>query len=178
MKRHEPGPDRTWNLSLRCRRDTRLLGSLIAQHVGPGWIVFLDGQLGAGKTFLTRSILRALGLPPHIPVTSPTFSLMNEYEVKFPVVHVDLYRMPESSDISDLDLAEHRETSLLVIEWGRDMYAETIGPWLQITLSRSAEGRDVRIACSEGEGWKAAGAVICAFAEHQHKLRPRVTRQP
>jgi tRNA threonylcarbamoyladenosine biosynthesis protein TsaE len=111
--------------TLRSRRDTTRLGAEIARVLEPGDLVVLAGDLGAGKTFLARAIARGLGVPG--AVTSPTFTLVQEYETtRAPLLHVDLYRLRESKtpleqEIARLGLRERRaEGAILLVEWGED----------------------------------------------------------
>jgi tRNA threonylcarbamoyladenosine biosynthesis protein TsaE len=94
------------------------LGEAIGRILEPGDVVALWGELGAGKTFLTGSIARGLGIPPSIPITSPTFTLINEYEGRHHLYHLDLYRL---SDPSEMDTLPWREVlygdGVAVIEW-------------------------------------------------------------
>jgi tRNA threonylcarbamoyladenosine biosynthesis protein TsaE len=110
---------------LRSRRDTTRLGTAIARGVEAGDLVMLAGDLGAGKTFLARAIARGLGVRG--AVTSPTFTLVQEYATeRAPLLHVDLYRLRESNtplerEIARLGLRERRaEGAILLVEWGED----------------------------------------------------------
>lgn len=81
--------------------------------------LWLVGEMGAGKTTFTGYMLRSLGLPPIIPVTSPTFAYLNEYEIADKLyAHMDLYRI-ESDDFSleELGLDEDRNFRGLFVEW-------------------------------------------------------------
>jgi tRNA threonylcarbamoyladenosine biosynthesis protein TsaE len=111
--------------TLRSRRDTTRLGAAIARVLEAGDLVVLAGDLGAGKTFLARAIARGLGVPE--AVTSPTFTLVQEYATeRAPLLHVDLYRLRESKtpleqEIARLGLRERRaEGAILLVEWGED----------------------------------------------------------
>jgi tRNA threonylcarbamoyladenosine biosynthesis protein TsaE len=111
--------------TLRSRRDTTRLGAAIARVLEAGDLVVLAGDLGAGKTFLARAIARGLGVPE--AVTSPTFTLVQEYATKrAPLLHVDLYRLRESKtpleqEIARLGLRDRRaEGAILLVEWGED----------------------------------------------------------
>ncbi|MFO0658866.1 MAG: tRNA (adenosine(37)-N6)-threonylcarbamoyltransferase complex ATPase subunit type 1 TsaE [Polyangiaceae bacterium] len=103
---------------LPTRRQTLRLGAALASQLAPGDLLLLEGPLGAGKTFLTRSILRQLGVPYEIPVTSPTFGLVHEYRGRFRVLHADLYRLETRREVEQLGLRESREGGVIVIaEW-------------------------------------------------------------
>jgi tRNA threonylcarbamoyladenosine biosynthesis protein TsaE len=110
---------------LRSRRDTVRLGAAIGRALQPGDLVLLSGGLGAGKTFLARSIARARGVTGRVRVGSPTFSLVHEYETRTGrLLHVDLYRLldtkvPLADEIQRLGLREQRhEGAVLLVEWG------------------------------------------------------------
>ena len=81
-------------MALRTRRDSRKLASAMARVLQPGDLVLLSGGLGAGKTFVTRAMARALGVTAR--VTSPTFTLVHEHATaRGALVHADLYRLRE-----------------------------------------------------------------------------------
>jgi tRNA threonylcarbamoyladenosine biosynthesis protein TsaE len=110
---------------LRSRRDTVRLGRAIGRVLEAGDLVLLSGGLGAGKTFLARSIARARGVTGRVRVGSPTFSLVHEYETGAGrLLHVDLYRLldttvPLADEIQRLGLREQRaEGAVLLVEWG------------------------------------------------------------
>ena len=98
----------------------------MAARLEPGDLVLLAGDLGAGKTFLTRAIARALGVPREQTIVSPTFTLVQEYDCRERglLLHADLYRLRESpsglsSEIARLGLREKRgEGAILSVEWG------------------------------------------------------------
>ena len=112
-------------LELTTRRATRNLGKALAALLEPGDIVWLEGELGAGKTFFARGLFRALGVPEAVPVTSPTFALVHEHEGRVPICHLDLYRLGDVSEIHELGIDESLEGAVVVIEWGA-RFRETI----------------------------------------------------
>jgi tRNA threonylcarbamoyladenosine biosynthesis protein TsaE len=117
------------------RRATKLLGRAIRRELSPGDLVVLSGPLGAGKTFLVRSICRALGLDEEVPVTSPTFTLVHEYPTTPPIVHVDLYRLKFVEDVEALGLVEQRsEGKALLVEWGEPFITVLGGDALVVEL--------------------------------------------
>lgn len=112
---------------LSTRRDTLALGRRIARVLTPGDLVVLSGPLGSGKTFLTRAICRALGLPASIRVPSPTFTLVHEHPTHPPLSHADLYRLETPADVRALGLDAQRDDGrVLVVEWGAP-YVELLG---------------------------------------------------
>src|SRR5262245_6290951 len=112
---------------LEARRDTLALGRRVAAELEPGDLVVLGGPLGAGKTFLTRAICRALGLPPSIRVPSPTFTLVHEHPTKPPLSHADLYRLETPEQVRALGLDAQRDDGrVLIVEWGAP-YVELLG---------------------------------------------------
>ncbi len=97
---------------------TEAFGAWLATLVRPGDVVTLEGTLGAGKTSIARGLLAALGLPGEAP--SPSFAIVQPYEppeVRFPVLHVDLYRIDDPAEIDELALDDSRYDSLLLVEW-------------------------------------------------------------
>jgi tRNA threonylcarbamoyladenosine biosynthesis protein TsaE len=94
------------------------LGRRIGGKLEPGDVLALLGELGAGKTLFAGALARGLGVPDHIPVTSPTFTFINEYEGRLHLYHLDLYRL---SDISELETLPWREAlfgaGAAVVEW-------------------------------------------------------------
>jgi tRNA threonylcarbamoyladenosine biosynthesis protein TsaE len=97
---------------------TRLLGAVIAELLEGGDVVLLVGELGAGKTTLTKGLVGRLGGAEE--VTSPTFTLMHLYECTPPVAHVDCWRLEDLADVRDLALEEVLDDGgVAVIEWGR-----------------------------------------------------------
>ncbi len=140
-------------ITLATRRDTRRLGARIASHLSPGALVMLDGDLGAGKTFLTRAILRALGVSEREPVQSPTFALVHEYDVELGcVLHADLYRLRGAAGLEDdvrrLGLADRRrEGAIVIVEWGADV-APLLGgrPDARVLLVAGDAGRTATIS--------------------------------
>lgn len=98
--------------------ETYRIGRLIGENLQEGGIVALIGELGAGKTSLTQGIARGLGIEEGYQITSPTFTLINEYPGRLHLVHLDAYRLSGSRDLSDLGCEEFFfSTCVTVIEW-------------------------------------------------------------
>ena len=91
-------PD-TAEIALPTRRASTQLGRALGASLAAGDLVLLSGELGAGKTFLVRAALRALGVPGDERVTSPTFAIVHEHEARLRVAHADLYRLEDASEL-------------------------------------------------------------------------------
>ncbi len=159
----EVGPvaaSRSRSIELPTRRATMALARALAAELSPADVVLLDGELGVGKTFLARALLRGLGLPAVIAVPSPTFTLMNEYPrelgVRVPVVHADLYRVRADDaqgalleTVAELGLRERRvEGWALLVEWAGEAPEAFGGDVLSIRLARVDMGRRATLVAS------------------------------
>jgi tRNA threonylcarbamoyladenosine biosynthesis protein TsaE len=99
--------------------ETEALGAELAARLGPGSRVRLYGELGAGKTAFVRGLAAGLGIDPD-DVSSPTFTLVQEYAGRVPLFHVDLYRLGPG-DVDDLGLDALAAQGVLAIEWAERM---------------------------------------------------------
>lgn len=103
-------------IELNGLEETKEFGIKIGKLLKSGDILCLNGDLGAGKTTLTKSIGLGLGVEDYI--TSPTFSLINEYEGRVPVYHFDVYRLENVEDLYDLGFDEYfYGHGVSIIEW-------------------------------------------------------------
>ena len=100
-------------------RQMERVAQVLAQLVEAGDVIGLQGDLGAGKTFLTRAFARAFGVPEEVRITSPTFTLINEYfGGKTPIYHMDLYRLGSPSELYELGLWEYYDNDgVCFVEW-------------------------------------------------------------
>ncbi len=100
--------------------ETRAFGRRLAEQVGPGALISLEGDLGAGKTVLVRGLAEGIGIDPDA-ISSPSFVLAIEHRgPESSLLHVDLYRLPENSGIDDLGVEEALDEGWIVaIEWGQ-----------------------------------------------------------
>jgi tRNA threonylcarbamoyladenosine biosynthesis protein TsaE len=98
--------------------ETRDLGRRIGSLLKPGHAIFLTGELGSGKTAFVQGLALGLGVPESYYVTSPTYTIINEYPGRVPLYHMDLYRLGDESEIFDLGIEEMMDgKGVIVVEW-------------------------------------------------------------
>lgn len=122
----------------------RRIGGLL--HAGD--LIVLSGELGAGKTTLTRGI--AVGLGVRGPIQSPTFVIARTHPSLSggaPLVHMDAYRLGSSTELEDLDVDLAR--SVVVVEWGRGMVDGLSEAWWEVELDRPRGGRGADTMCGD-----------------------------
>ncbi|HEU20153.1 MAG TPA: tRNA (adenosine(37)-N6)-threonylcarbamoyltransferase complex ATPase subunit type 1 TsaE [Deltaproteobacteria bacterium] len=104
---------------LSCRtEDTIEIGAVIGRALQKGQVIALIGDLGSGKTCITQGIARGLDVPDSYYVTSPTFTLINEYPGRITLYHLDVYRLSGSQDLGDMGYEEYfYGDGVIVIEW-------------------------------------------------------------
>jgi tRNA threonylcarbamoyl adenosine modification protein YjeE len=114
------------------------LGARLAAVLRAGDVVLLNGELGAGKTTLTRGLGAALGARG--AVTSPTFVLARTHPTVsgVPLVHVDAYRLATAAEVDDLDL--DLEGAITVVEWGAGKLDDAVEAWLELDIERPLGG--------------------------------------
>ena len=135
--------------------DTEAFGERLAGKLRAGDVIALFGDLGAGKTTLTRGLLRGLGFGGD--VASPTFPIVQTYEdLDVPLWHVDLYRIEDPSEIEELALDEAKADTALVIEWPERLGSLLWADSLQLHLAVVEGGRralTARVPAAWEERW-------------------------
>jgi tRNA threonylcarbamoyladenosine biosynthesis protein TsaE len=103
-------------------------------------LILLEGELGAGKTTLTKGIVSGLGAAREDEVTSPTFTLIHKYDGRARVYHVDLYRVSGFHDLETLGLEDlFSENAVVIVEWPDRLTLRTDWPILRISLEHVSE---------------------------------------
>ncbi len=137
-------------LALENEQATQQLVIDVASALEPGNMVTLSGDLGAGKTTFARALIRYLAGNPAIPVPSPTFTLMQSYDLpRFPVVHADLYRLSGPDELAELGFDDLPEETVILLEWPDRanglLPADRIDIAFMLAPDRGLEYRNVRI---------------------------------
>ncbi len=108
---------RVLTVTTRSVEETRIIGASLAPMLLPGDVISLSGDLGAGKTALVQGIATASGIEHR--VTSPSFTIVHEYKGRFPLIHVDVYRLNSFQEVLDLGFEEFLDPhAVVLIEWG------------------------------------------------------------
>ena len=120
---------------------TQNLGKMIGEKLSPGSVIALIGELGCGKTCFTKGLCTGLGIPKR-DVTSPSFTLVNEYKGRLPVLHLDLYRvesMVSGLEAGVLDYLLQAEMGVAVIEWAERIIPLLSDSYLRVNFSVLSE---------------------------------------
>ncbi len=131
------------------------LGKKLADAMIPGLIIYLNGELGAGKTTVVKALIEALGYPD--AVTSPTYTIVEPYlELPIPVYHFDLYRLKDPEELEYMGIREYLDIgAICLFEWPERGVGFLPSPDLAIDLDVLDNGRDVTIAAHTEQGTKA-----------------------
>lgn len=123
--------------------ETQALGEKIGKTLKQGDVIALIGDLGTGKTCLTQGIARGAGIAPDEIVSSPSYILINEYNGKVPIYHIDLYRLENSKEIAELGLSEYVDgDGICIIEWAERMADALPNSCIKIHITFAEHGDD------------------------------------
>ena len=146
-----------WRIEAQDEADTREVAERIARLVGAGDLVTLSGDLGVGKTAFARALIRSMTGEPDLDVPSPTFTLMQVYEgADFPIVHADLYRIGNPSELTELGWDEATESALVLVEWAERAGGALPEERLDVRLTIPSNDGDRRVIELTGFGAFAA----------------------
>ncbi len=142
-------------LELASLERTEVLGKILGSAAEPGDVITLEGPLGAGKTTLTQAIARGLEVDPRLYVTSPTYSLLHEYQGRIPLYHMDLYRLAGEEEVESLGFVEYFSgNGLTVIEWPERLGTLAPSERLHVELAMAGEiSRTVKLT-GYGTRWQ------------------------
>jgi hypothetical protein len=135
----------TIELQLKDEAATIELGEDLALALKAGDCLALSGDLGTGKSTLARAFLRAMADDDALEVPSPTFTLVQSYELRIPVAHFDLYRLADVSELDELGFDEALSDGICLVEWPENALAALPQSRLTATFSHLGDGRVVTI---------------------------------
>ena len=129
--------------------ETELLGTRLAKTLTSGAVIAFTGDLGAGKTAFTRGLARGLGIEDRI--TSPTFTIVNEYEGgRLPLFHFDMYRLNSSEELFDIGWEDYMvRGGVCAVEWSENV-SDTLGKDSILVEIRGGETASQRVISIEG----------------------------
>ena len=121
-------------------RETEQAGETLARRLVPGSVVALYGELGAGKTAFVRGMARALGVTG--PITSPTFTIVNEYAGNIPLFHFDMYRLASADELFDIGWDDYlARGGVLAVEWSENVESAFEDGVVRVYISREGDSR-------------------------------------
>jgi tRNA threonylcarbamoyladenosine biosynthesis protein TsaE len=132
-------------------KDTKKLGEKIGKRLKGKIVLTLTGDLGSGKTSFVQGLARGLEVPNDYYITSPSYTLINEYPGRHPLVHVDLYRLEDPVDFEDIglyDMLDH--TYVVAIEWADRIRQEFLPD--RVTIKFEISGDTSRKICMSAHG--------------------------
>jgi len=130
--------DMTMEIITHNVEETELVGQTLAKTLRPFSIVALFGDLGAGKTAFVRGIARGLSSPDR--VTSPTFTIVNEYSGLIPLFHFDMYRLGSSDELFDIGWEDYLSRGgVCVVEWSENVLDAFDGTEIKVTIEKLSD---------------------------------------
>ena len=123
--------------------ETQALGQKLASRLAPGDVIAYFGDLGAGKTAFTRGLAQGLGITD--PVTSPTYTIVNEYlSGRIPLFHFDMYRLSTSDELFDIGWEDYlTRGGVCAVEWSENV-EDALQDAIRVTIEKDADEPDTR----------------------------------
>ena len=123
--------------------ETQALGQKLASRLVPGDVIAYFGDLGAGKTAFTRGLAQGLGITD--PVTSPTYTIVNEYlSGRIPLFHFDMYRLSSSDELFDIGWEDYLSRGgVCAVEWSENV-EDALQDTIRVTIEKDADEPDTR----------------------------------
>ncbi len=125
-------------------KETFLLAKNLAKNFRGKEVVLLEGELGAGKTIFAKGIAAGLGLKDVHQVCSPSYTLVNIYQAKYPIYHIDLYRLSKDAEIMDLGWEDYLGQGVIVVEWAEKIHFELEAIYVTLIIEKG-DKRKIRI---------------------------------
>ena len=133
----------------RSADETQALEQKLAKLLAPGDVIAYFGDLGAGKTAFTRGVAQGLGITE--PVTSPTYTIVNEYLTgRVPLFHFDMYRLSSSDELFDIGWEDYlARGGVCAVEWSENV-EDALQDAIRVTIEKDAQEPDTRRITIEG----------------------------
>lgn len=129
--------------------ETEEIGARLGAVLHGGTVVAYQGGLGMGKTAFTRGLARGLGCCSR--VTSPTFTIVNEYDSRIPLFHFDMYRLPDSDALFDIGWDDYLERNgVCAVEWSENVADAIPADAIRVTITRHSENENWRVITITG----------------------------
>lgn len=143
-------PERKTVIHTRSPDETLALGRRLGEKLAPGHVVALVGPLGAGKTWFVKGVAQGAGVEDARDVTSPTFVLVNEYDARCRLYHLDTYRLSTSEELWALGFEEMCETGAVLVEWAEKMLDIFPNDTLRVDIEPTGETARTFSFCAVG----------------------------
>jgi tRNA threonylcarbamoyladenosine biosynthesis protein TsaE len=144
-----------WSVISRSEKQTKNWGKKLAQLLQGGEIIGLTGELGAGKTCFVRGVAEGLQVGIRAWIRSPTFTLINEYQGRLPVYHIDLYRVSEHAQQHDLNLREYLYgDGVSLVEWFEYLPVSEGEEFLEISFAHTESSQRRLTFAAHGERYE------------------------
>lgn len=145
----------SWTVTSNSSRKTMSLGRNLASWVQGGDIIGLVGELGAGKTCFVRGFCTGIEVGEEAWVRSPTFTLINEYQGRLPVYHIDLYRVGKQEELEALNLREYLyDDGVSLIEWFEYLPATELDEYLELRIAHAGGSKRELTFVAHGEHYE------------------------
>ena len=133
----------TMQITTHSADETQALGQKLASRLAPGDVIAYFGDLGAGKTAFTRGLAQGLGITD--PVTSPTYTIVNEYlSGRIPLFHFDMYRLSSSDELFDIGWEDYLSRGgVCAVEWSENV-EDALQDAIRVTIEKDADEPDTR----------------------------------
>lgn len=119
-------------------QETEAIGQALVARLAPGTVVAFTGDLGAGKTAFVRGMARGLGISQR--VTSPTFTIVNEYQGRIPLFHFDMYRLPDADALFDIGWEDYLDRGgVCAVEWSENVADALERDTVRVDIRRGGE---------------------------------------
>ncbi|PLX99761.1 MAG: tRNA (adenosine(37)-N6)-threonylcarbamoyltransferase complex ATPase subunit type 1 TsaE [Desulfuromonas sp.] len=124
----------SWTIVSVSETQTLDIGMTLGRLLEQPALILLQGNLGAGKSVLARGVARGVGVDPAIPITSPTFTLMNHYQARLPLYHFDLYRLSDPDELIELGFDYYAHgIGVALVEWPEKLEDDEVGGlWVEL----------------------------------------------